>query len=151
VFAPAEKEMVRVVLSLADLPIRSIMTPRPDVAWIDLDDTRESIFDSIRSCSHAQLLTSRGSIDKVAGVVCKEDLLGLCLDGKEIDMEAVIRPPKVVHEATSILDTLEFFKLTPVHLAIVVDEQSIVQGVVTQTDLLEAIAGDLPQAARLNQ
>jgi putative hemolysin len=138
-------------ISLADRPICSITTPRPEVAWIDLDGTRESMLASIRSSPHAQLLASRGSIDKVVGVVRKEDLLSFCLDDKALDIEAVIRVPKLVHEAISILNTLELFKLTPVHMAIVVDEHRVVQGVVTQTDLLEAIAGDLPQAAERNQ
>jgi CBS domain containing-hemolysin-like protein len=75
--------------------------------------------------------------------VRKEDLLDLYLEGKAADIETVIRPPKLVPQATSILNTLESFKVAPVHMAIVVDELGLVQGVVTQTDLLEAIAGDL--------
>ena len=143
VFSPTEKEMVRGVLSLADRLILSIMTPRSEVIWIDLEDTRESNLALIGSSPHAQLLASRGSIDEVVGIVRKEDLLDLYLAGKAADIETVIRPPKLVPQATSILNTLESFKVAPVHMAIVVDERGLVQGVVTQTDLLEAIAGDL--------
>src|SRR4029077_8809087 len=91
VFSPTEKEMVRGVLSLADRLILSIMTPRSEVIWIDLEDTRESNLDLIRSSPHAQLLASRGSINEVVGIVRKEHLLDLYLEGKAVDIEAVIR------------------------------------------------------------
>jgi predicted tellurium resistance membrane protein TerC/predicted transcriptional regulator len=142
VFAPAEKEMIRGVLGLADRPITSIMTPRSDMVWLNLEDPKETILAEIRNTLHRQLLACRGSIDKVVGAVRKQDLLDTYLERQEVDIMAVVREPVVVHEATSILKTFELFKLAPVHLVIVIDEHGRLQGIVTQTDLLEAIAGD---------
>jgi predicted tellurium resistance membrane protein TerC/predicted transcriptional regulator len=146
VFALAEKEMIRGVLGLADRPITSIMTPRSDLVWINLEDPKQTILAEIRNTLHAQLLVSRGSIDKVVGAVRKQDLLDSYLERQEVDIMAVVREPVIVHEATSILKTFELFKLDPVHMAIVIDERGSLQGIVTQTDLLEAIAGDLPDS-----
>ncbi|OZA00155.1 MAG: hypothetical protein B7X99_05195 [Rhizobiales bacterium 17-65-6] len=74
------------------------------------------------------------------------DLLDQVLDGKTIDPMAAIREPVIVHEATPIFRVLDQFKKAPVRLAIVIDEYGALEGIVTQTDLLEAIAGDLPDA-----
>ena len=144
VFATVEKEMVRSVLGLAERPITSIMTPRSRLVWINLDDAAITIRASIRNTPHAQLLVSRGSIDQVVGAVRKQDLLDAYLESEEVDVLAVLREPVVVHEATSILKTLELFRFGPVHMAIIKGESGKVNGVVTQRDLLEAITGDLP-------
>jgi putative hemolysin len=138
-----ERDMIEGVLELADSSVRSIMTPRPHVAWIDINDSRDSVLTKVGSCPYAQLLVSRDSIDEVVGIVRKQDLLDQSLRGEAIDIERAVRSPSVVPEGTSILRTLELFRATPVNEALVVDEFGSVQGIVTRTDLLEAVAGDL--------
>ena len=140
-----ERDMIEGVLDLADSPVRTIMTPRPRVQWVDLNGSKEQILNRIRSCPHAQLLVCRGSLDEVVGIVRKQDLADHVLDGQSPDVEKVTRPPLIVHESTAILRTLDLFRKTPVHTAIVVDEFGSLQGIVTRTDLLEAVAGDLPK------
>jgi putative hemolysin len=140
-----ERDMIEGVLDLADSPVRTIMTPRPRVQWVDLNGSKEQILSRIRTCPHAQLLVCRGSIDEVVGIVRKQDLADHVLDGQSPDVEKVTRPPLIVHESTAILRTLDLFRKTPVHTAIVVDEFGALQGIVTRTDLLETLAGDLPK------
>ncbi len=140
-----ERDMIEGVLDLADSPVRTIMTPRPRVQWLDLNGPKEKILGRVRSCPHAQLLVCRGSIDEVVGIVRKQDLIDQVLDGRSPDVERVTRPPLIVHESTAILRTLDLFRKTPVHAAIVVDEFGALQGIVTRTDLLETVAGDLPK------
>lgn len=89
---------------------------------------------------------SRGSIDDVLGIVRKEEILAFCLDNKPFDVMGAVHQPIATHAGASILETFELFKRAPVEMVLVVDEYGSVQGIVTRTDLLEAIAGDLPDA-----
>ena len=144
----AEREMVEDVLDLTSRAVNAIMTPKPDVVWIDLDAPPETIVQTVRACPFAQLLVCRRTMDNVIGVVRKQDLLNQALDRVPIDVSKALQAPLLIPESVSILRALDLFRRTPVNAAVIVDEYGSVQGLVTRTDLLEAVAGPLPEVDR---
>ena len=146
VFQPVERRMVRGVLDLARRPVTAIMTPRRDVAWLDAGAGKDEILEKVRLSPYREFPVGRGSVDEIEGVARKEDILARCLEGKPIDLAGTVREPLTIPASASVLSALDHFKRTPAELAVVVDEYGGFQGLVTRTDLLEAIAGDLPEA-----
>jgi CBS domain containing-hemolysin-like protein len=140
-----QEDVVVRVLDIGNRSIGHIMTPRTEVDWIDANDSRDEILRTIMESRHAQLLVGRGGIDELLGVITKKDLLDRVLGGRELDPMAVLGEPLLVHETVPIFRVLEQFKQAPVRLAVVVDEYGGLEGIVTQADLLEALAGDLPE------
>ncbi len=141
----AQEEVLVRTLDIGRRRVGEIMTPRTDVDWIDANDAREDIIRTLAESRHTQLLVARGSIDELLGVVTTKDLLDQVLAGGPLDPVAVLVEPLLIHETVPIFHVLELFKRAPVWLAVVVDEYGGVQGMVTQGDLLEALAGELPE------
>ena len=144
-FQPAERRMVRGVLELAARPVTAIMTPRAEVAWLDIGARREEVLATLRASPYREFPVGRGSIDKVAGLARKEDILALCLEGKPVELADVLREPLAIAAKATVLAALEHFKKTPAEAAVILDERGRFLGLVTRTDLLESIAGDLPE------
>lgn len=144
VIDPVEHKMLEGVLRLADRPVRAIMVPRPDMIWIDIEDPEEQMRADLMSNNASRVVVARGgNIDEPIGVVRKKDLLVALLRGEKLDVSANLLQPLYVPESVSVLTLLNMFKTQPAHIALIVDEFGAVEGLVTPTDVLEAIAGDL--------
>ncbi len=143
VVEPAEEEMIWGVMRLADRPVEAVMTPRPDIDWLDVAADDESVRQRLQSTSHSRVVVCDGDVDEVLGVVQAKDLLERSLAGKELDLRATVKEAPVIPETMSALSVLDLFRRSPIHLAAVVDEYGSLMGVVTPSDLTGVIFGDL--------
>ena len=143
VFEPMEQEMVRQVFRLSDKRAEGLITPRPEVVSLDLEEPQEVNRRKIVEYGHSYLPVIKGDLDHVQGYVRAVDLLAQILLGQELDYQAVIRAALFVPERTPVFDVLERFKGTGAQIAFVVDEFGGIQGLLTHTDILEAIIGDI--------
>ncbi|NSL54254.1 hemolysin family protein [Uliginosibacterium aquaticum] len=143
VFHESEQEIVSNVLRLDEQRIGTIMTPRKDVHFVDLEEPQE-LRNTIADTEYGRLVVCRGGLENVLGVLHVADLLKPALSGEVLDVESAIRPALYVPETVTTSQLLENFRKTRVQFALVVDEYGELEGVVSLTDVLTSIVGELP-------
>jgi putative hemolysin len=151
VFEPSEQQMVERVFRLDDRVVGALMTPRPHVDWLNVNDPPEEIVKTIASSEFSVFPVAQDDLDNILGLALAKDLLSQSLACQPLDLRAVLQPALFVPENISALELLERFRETHAELALVVDEYGSFQGVVTMDDVLEAIVGDIPTAAEAAQ
>lgn len=144
VFEEAEQEMVEGVFRMGSQRVGALMTPRPDVDWIDLDEPPAVLHDQILNSHRTRFPVAQGELDNVIGILHTKDLLAQGFSCEPVDLRKLLRAPLFIPESAEALQALEQFKGTGDHYAMVTDEFGSVAGVITSTDILEAIVGDLP-------
>ncbi|MEH1869407.1 MAG: hemolysin family protein [Nostoc sp.] len=143
-FEEAEQDMVERVFRLGDRPVSYLMTPRPDIVWLDLEDTAEENRQKMVDSAYSRYPVCQAGLDNVLGVIPVTDLLARSFRGEALDLTVGLRQPVFVPESTRGLKVLELFKQTITHMALVVDEYGVIQGLVTLNDIMSEIVGDVP-------
>jgi putative hemolysin len=143
VFEASEQDIVENALRLDDVRIAALATPRPQVVWLDLAAPVEQTLAAIAASPHAYFPVARGNLDAVEGVVRGRDVLARRLSGEALDLAALARPPLFLPETRSALDALAVFRAAEHKIAIAVDEFGGVAGLLTLTDVLRALVGEL--------
>lgn len=148
VFGRRERVMISGVLQLAQRPIRSVMTARTDVDLIDLADEEESIRQQLMASAYSRLpLIRSGRVEEPLGFVHKKELLNALLAGSKPNLEHLTRTAINLLDSFSILNALDQMRAQSTHIAFVVNEFGDFVGILTMTDILESIAGELPDAS----
>ncbi|MDY6897316.1 MAG: hemolysin family protein [Cyanobacteriota bacterium] len=143
-FEEVEQDMVERVFRLGDRPVGSFMTPRPEVVWLDLADSVTQNREKIIENGYSRYPVCQEGIDNVLGIIPVTNLLARSFCGEQMDLTVGLREPIFVPESTRGLKVLELFKQTINHVALVVDEYGVIQGLVTLNDILIEIVGDVP-------
>lgn len=146
VFNPQERNMIERVLGLAERTVSSIMTSRHNIDDINLDLSEKMILDKLRGYQHTRIIVTNNNVDdEPIGIVNVNDLLAQIITEKHIDLLPLVKQPLIFLETVSLLTALDQFKKAKTHFAFIVDEFGSVQGIVSITDIMETIAGELSE------
>lgn len=143
VFQESQQDIMESVIELNERRINSIMTPRPEIAWIHVDSTPEELREMILGSTYSRFPVCQDNLDEVLGIIHTKDMLADCISGRPIDLRSHTRKALTIPETIPVLKSLESFKESGIHIALVIDEYGSLQGLVTLNDILEAIVGDI--------
>ncbi|MBD2463968.1 HlyC/CorC family transporter [Oscillatoria sp. FACHB-1407] len=145
-FEVAEQDMVERVFHLGDQHVSALMTPRLDIVWLDINDSLEMNREKMIESRHSRFPVCQDTLDNILGVLHVTDVTVRSLSGQPLDLLTDLRQPLFVPESTRALKVLELFKQSGTHMALIVDEYGVTQGIVTLNDVMEVIIGDIPFA-----
>ncbi len=152
VFNSQEKEMVARVLQLSSHPVKAVMTVRTDLDMLELDAPPEDLSKEAREAGHSKLVAYRdGQKDQPLGYVDRADILALFVTGKtdEKSLKAAVKEPVYLPETVNILKALEEFRKEKKYIGFVFDEFGNFEGMVTLHDIMEEVAGELPDQSEV--
>jgi|SRR5215203_5452863 len=144
IFEEEERDLVRRALQLDDRPVRELMTPRPNVVWLDADDPPEEVLRLARESRHSYFPVACGDLDGLLGIASVKDAWASGADEQPAELLGALRRPALVSEGVPATRALGAFKRSGLPLALVIDERGHIEGLVTLTDVLEALVGEVP-------
>lgn len=141
--ATHERKLISNVLELRDISVLDIMVPRADIQAISITISSEELLRILADKPHSRLPVYKGDLDNIIGVLNMKDIFVKLATGNDINIEAMMREPMVVSPAMRVMDLILHMRQSKVHMAFVVDEFGGIDGLVTISDLIEAIVGEI--------
>jgi putative hemolysin len=139
IFDPVERRIVERAFRLDDEPVAAIMTPRPDIVWLDINDSPDVHYDLIRQHPYSRFPVCEASLDRLLGIAYVRDIWIAQREAAgraPLDLRTLIRQPLLVPERSPALDVLEQFQTSGTHIAIIIDEHGGVDGLLTLNNIL---------------
>lgn len=147
VFEKAEQEMVERIFRLSDRNAGSLMTPRTEVVFLEIDSSDEKIYQTLLLRPYSRFPVIKDTFDDVIGIVNSRDLFLQRINGQQFDIQGLMSQPIFLPESTPALSVLENFRLSGSETAVVIDEYGGVMGLLSMNDVIEAIVGDTVPSA----
>lgn len=144
VFEQEEHQLVRRALDLDDRPITSVMTPRRDMIGLNINDSMLEVQNKVITSGFSRLPVFDGDYDRVIGIVRIPELMARYVEGQDVNLREYLYPPAFIPATASAAQALGLFRQTKIHTIMVIDEYGGVAGLITPTDILEFIVGQLP-------
>lgn len=151
-FKETEEDIIKRVFTLDERRVSSLMTPKTDIVWLDVEESVDSIKSKINHSKRAMFPLCKRNLDDFLGVIQLKDIFEVYIESGKA-LEKYMKTPVIVPESSDILDVLKLFKESTqhVHMALVIDEYGSVEGLITLYDILEAIVGDIPDIDELEE
>ncbi len=138
-----ERKLISNILQLRDLPVVKVMVPRVDIMALELNASREELVKLLAERPHSRIPVYKGDLDNIIGYVHIKDIVAHIADGQPFELKDIMRDVLVVSPAMRVLDLLLQLRQSKVHIAFVVDEFGGIDGLITISDLIEAIVGEI--------
>ena len=138
-----ERKLISNILQLRDLPVAKVMVPRADIVAIDMASPREDLVKLLAEKPHSRIPVYKGDLDNIIGFVHIKDLVANIADGHPFELKDIMRDVLVVSPSMRVMDLLLQLRQSKVHIAFVVDEFGGIDGLITISDLIEAIVGEI--------
>ncbi len=143
VIESGERDMIAGVMRLGDRPVRAVMTPRTQIDFVDLSQTQAAIAKVIVASVHSRFPVHDGDPEKIIGIVQAKDIADILLAEKKLDIAKLVHEAPIIPETLNALEAIELLRDSSIHLGLVHDEYGHFLGVVTATDILGSIVGNL--------
>jgi len=147
-FDESERDMIEAVVKFRDKTVAQVMTPRTEIAAIELSNNLSEVTATIRKIGHSRIPVYEGSMDHVVGIFYVKDLMRWLAgessrSGRTFDLRALVRPAYFVPETKTVRELLTELLKKRVHIAMVADEYGGTAGLVTIEDIIEEVFGDI--------
>jgi putative hemolysin len=142
-FQEFEQETIERVFRLADRRVSVLMTPRSDIVWLDLNESESETKQIISRHKYSYYPVAKDTLDNIVGVIRGKEILSLLIGNLSFNLNDICHKPLFISETTLAVKAMELFKKTKIHIAFVVDEYGIIQGLVTFDDILRSVFEDV--------
>lgn len=149
IFHASEPELVRRILDLDQVKVSALMTPRRELVWLDKKDPPGALLKRVQASHHNRFPVADGSVDNVSGLVNARDLFVQWTTRGTIDLQTCLYKPLIMPENLTALEAIENFKASKIHAALVMNEYGGLVGLVTITDIVECVLGELPEVGEV--
>ncbi len=145
VLEATQQQIAERLFRLSDRTVKTIMTPRDRIVWLDRSAPPESWRDVLGDVLYARYPVAEGELDRYVGYVKVQDLLSLSLSPEHDGLDSILRKPHLLPGSTPVFRLLELFQWSQIHMAFVTDDDGRVQGIATVYDVIEGVLGHLPE------